>query len=311
MEKEFDRDYAGEIALEHAKLDKTLFLALEEYDNTAVLVGGKKWYSVGLENNDNAKEKNEVEKRNVLLRLIDKVIEFIKMIGKKIVEWYRACRDAIVKFFTKDNIDPAAVAARFDLLVENFSDADATKLIARMSKENKAFLAEILSSDYSKAFTELYSYFAKTGEKANNVSQFVSGNSFFKEFIQKSDELKNIAQKSGIYDNVDETLKKLLASGGKEAIKSVTTNFNAVGTIHKTNIDRLEKLLKQIPNDALDGIDGDDLATKRREVVKLISDIIRINSEIVLKVNNHMQASVMLMTLVVKTRTHKVAYLPM
>lgn len=312
MENEFNRDYAGEIALECANFDNALFAALEDYNNSAMLLGGNKWYSIALEDSDSDKEKNEEGKRNILLRIIDKVVDFIKMIGKKIVEWYRACKAAIIKFFKKDTIDPVQVAQRFDLLVEDFDPKTAAKLISGMSKDSKAYLAEILSTEYAKVFSKIYEDFLKIGEKSNSVKQFISSHDFFSEFKEHSSQLKLIAQKNSIYEGVDESLKKLLAGSiGKDVIKNVITNFNTADAVHKTNAAHLEKLLKQIPQDDLEGLDGDNPAVKRQNAVKLISDVIKVNSEIVLKVNNHMQAAVMLMTLIVKTRARKVSYIPM
>jgi hypothetical protein len=216
-----------------------------------------------------------------------------------------------VKFFTKDNIDPAEVAKRFDLLTEGMSDESATKIIAQLSKEGKGYLAEILSPNYNKAFVALYADFMSIGEKSTNVNKFASSHSFFTDFIAQSVELKSIAEKSGVYDNADATLHKLLTGHGNvAAIKAVTLNFTVVGNVHKSNVSHLEQLLKKIPDDDLHAIEGSSAEAKRQDAVKLISNVIKVNGELVLKVNNQMQAVAMLMTNVVKYRARKVAYIP-
>lgn len=311
MENEFNRDFAGEIALECEKLEKTLFVGMEEYSDSAVYVGGAKWYSIALEDSDSGQEKDDEGKRNILLRLIDKIIEFIKMVGKKIVEWFQACKAAIVKFFTKDNIDPAAVASRFGILIEDFGSDSITKFIAKLSKENKDALAEVLSPEYNKAFNALYADFTKLGEKASNVVKFAVNRDALVEFKDRYAELKSIADKGNIYETVDVVLKKLLSSeGNNEAIKNVTTNFTAAGNIHNSNVSALERLLKQIPDDDLVGIEVDNIAIKRQDAVRLISDVIKVNSDIVMKINNHMQAVTVLMTNIVKFRSRQAAYIP-
>lgn len=311
MENEFDRDYAGEIAIECDKLDNTLFAAMEEYSTSAVSLG-KNWYAIGLEDNAEDKESDSKGKRNILLRVIDKIVEFVKMIGKKIAEWFVACKTAIVRFFADEKIDPVEVAARLSLLVHGLAKEDADKIISKLSVENKNFLAEILDKDYNKTFTDMYQHFAQLGEKCANVGKLTPNTTaFFAEFKTLSSELKETAAKGKIYETADEAMLKLLTgSTPVEAIRNVTIIFNRTEMIHKDNTSKLENLLKKIPEDDLSHIEGDNPDAKRQEMVKLIADVIKVNGDIVHKVNNQMQAVAMLMTYVVKYRARKVIFLP-
>lgn len=309
METEFERNYFSEIALECEKLDNILFVALEDYHNSANLLG-KPWYGIGLEDDSGNDIKDDANKRNIILKLIDKVIEFIKTVGKKIAEWFQACKAAVTKFFTKDNIDPIAVAGRFNILIEGFGPDAVTKFITKLSKENKDALAEVLDPEYNKAFNELYTEFTKLSEKASDVVKFLHNRDAFVEFKNHFTELKGIADKGNIYATVEDVLQKLLNSAGNgDAIKNVTTNFSGAGNIHTSNVSQLERLLKQIPNASL-GENDENVTAKQQEAVHLISDVIKINSDIVLKINNHMQAVTVLMTNIVKFRSRQISFIP-
>lgn len=309
---EFARDYAGEIALECSRMENNLRVGLEEYDSSALLLGKSSWYSVGLESEDGDQAKDSANKRNILLRIIDGVVNFIKMVGKKIAEWYKVCKAAILKFFGSEKVDPRQVSTRLDTLVAGMSPEDGKKLNAKFSQETKAFLAEVLNKQYSDAFYALYAEFRKIKDKCGDASKFSQNHEFFTSLKEKFSELKTIATANKIYENADTSLQLLLVGRGEvEKVAHISEVFYEISGIHDTNVDKLERLLKKIPNEDLDGIEGSNVDAKRRDAVKLISDIIKIESDLVLKVNNHMQAVSMLMTYIVKYRSTKLAFISM
>ena len=311
-ENEFPRDYAGDIALECAKIEKTLSAGLEEYHNSPSLLGGKKWYTVALENNDSDKEKDNVNKKNILLRLIDKVINFIKMVGKKIAEWYRACEAAILKFFGKDTIDPKDVTVRFSILVDGLEASDANTLINKMSQESKVFLAELFDKGYSTAFYTLYENYKKIKDKCDNPGKFAENFKFFTDLKESSTALKTIATDNKIYENADKSLAKILNDQhALTNIENMSAVFTEINTVHESHSAKLEQLLNKIASDDLTAMEGNDVDTKRKLLVNLVSDVLKIDSELIMKVNHYMQAIAMLMTYIVKYRYNKVAYIPM
>lgn len=312
MDNDFNQDYAGEIALECEKLEQVVKLGLEEYTDSYQMLGKSNWYSLGLENDESDRQKDTTNKRNILLRIIDSVVNFIKMIGKKIAEWFRACKAAIMRFFGEEKVDGQQLAARVDLLVDGLKPEQAAEIIGKLSKESKEALAEILDKDYGNTFRTLYADYKKIGEKCDNVAKFVSNEQFFTEFKFNARDLKAILKDNKVYENADDSLKKLLTGQGQaDRIKEASTAFNEISTFHEKATSKLEHLLKQIPDAELEVAEGSNIDAKRQEMVKLISDLLKIDGEIVLKVNSHMQAISMLMAHVVKYRAKRLVFIPM
>jgi hypothetical protein len=308
---EFVRNYAGEIALECAQLEKAVSLGLEEYDNSCRLIG-KNWYSVGLESVDADKEKDTVNKRNILLRIIDGVINFIRMIGKKIAEWFQICKQAILKFFGKETVDPSQVAGRFNILVEGLTKEDIIALVERMSRENKALLAEVLDDSYWSVFSEMYNDYMKVKNLCDSVDKFSDNYQFFSEIKQKSDELKMLIHSNKIHERADETLKRFLSTeGNAKRIETVGEMFNISQIVHGIISSNLERLLKQVPNEDLENVEGDNVDLKRREIVKVVSDVLKLSGEIIMKIDHQMQAVATLYTSIVVHRSKKLVYIPM
>jgi hypothetical protein len=311
-DNEFPRNYGSEIALECDRLERTLRVGLEEYDNSALLLGKNAWFAVALENNDHDKTQDANNKKNILMSLIEKVVNFIKMIGQKIVEWYRACKQAILKFFGKENIDPRLVQTRFGTLIEGLTVQDATKLVAAMSKESKNYLAEVLDKDFSTAFLVHYSVYKKIGDKCDNTTKFAQNYAFFNHYREGAAELRTIAQKNKIYESVDDLLIDIIS--GKQSssnVEAVSNIFNEITAVQDSHTVKLERLLKYIPGEDLDALPGDNPDVKRRDMVNLISEVIKINADVVMKINHYMQAISMLMTYVVKYRSKRAIYIPM
>ncbi len=311
--EEFSKDYAGEIALECLNLETTLTTGLEDYNNTYRLLGKKSWYSLGLESTDAERDKDSANKRNILLKIIDGIVNFIKMIGRKIVEWYRACKAAILKFFGGEKVDPSQVSTRFETMIAGLKPEEADEIIGKLSQESKGFLSEILNKDYSDEFFPLYGDYKKLAPKASGVRQFCQNYESFTDFKEKADRLKEIAKESGIHENADTVLKQALTGQGHtERIKDIAVLFNEVNFVHADNAAKFEAVLNKIPNDDLLGVLGDaNIDNKRREAVKLISDVLKIDGEIVMKINGYMQAVSMLMTYLVKYRFSKVSIIKM
>lgn len=305
---EFSQDFASEIALECEKLESVLKLGLEEYDNSSSLLG-KSWYAMGLESNDDDKNKDSENKKNILLRLVEKILNFIKTIGQKIASWFKACKAAIVKFFGDDKIDPKLVGERFTTLIDGLNSDDAALLVTKISQEGKTYLAELLNTEYAKTFSSLYQSFKVIKDKTDSVQKFSQNEEFFVHLKEMSGKLKTIATSGKIYDNVDESLKALLSGKNAESsIKEASAMFAEANSVHEAHIYKLERLLKNIPSEDLD---GDNPDTKRRELVNLIADVIKIDGEVVLKANHYMQAIAMLMTYIVKYRLKKTVIIPM
>jgi hypothetical protein len=309
---EFPVDHAGEIALECEKLERALKIGMEEYDNSYVLLGKQKWYSLGLENNDGEKDKDDRNKKNILMQLIEKAIDFLKMIGAKIVEWYKRCKEAILKFFGSEKIDPKLVGERLQLLTYGLTQEDASGVLGKMSQEVKASLAEILDKPYFDVFFALYNDHKVMPYKCDTLAKFASNYEFFTQFKEKGAALKEQAKSGKLYEGIDERLAKILSSGKTPPdVKVIATIFEEAGPAHAELTKRLEKILKQLPNDDLDGIEGSDIDLKRRRAVDMVSSVIKINSDLVLKVNHYMQAVSVLMTYIAQQRLKKLVIIKM
>jgi hypothetical protein len=311
LKDEFPEDFASVIAVECNSIEYALSAALEEFDTSSKLIGTS-WFSVGLENADDAKEVDGVNKRNILLRIIDKIIGFIKMVGTKIVEWFRRCKAAIAKFFGAEHIEPAHVSERLNIIVEGMTKEDIATLVSTLSTESKTFLAEVIDKDYGDAFYALYNDYRGVGSKCDNLHKFADNYKSLVELKEKSDALKTIAVKKNFQQNGEEILKSfLLSQSNSDRVKGVTSIFNELNAVHDTTVVKLQHLLNRIPDDELSAIEGENVDHKRKEALKLISDILKIDSEIVLKVNSHMQAISMLMSYVVMHRVKHVAGIKM
>lgn len=303
------QDY-DQIALECDRLETSVKAGLEEFGETHKLIG-KSWYSIGLENNDSDREKDSDNKRNILLRIIDRIVSFIKMIGTKIAEWYHKCKAAILKFFGKEQLDPRNVSQRFDLLVKSISQTDIKAIIGSTSELDKKTFAEILNSDYNQAFKTLYSEYKQIKNKIHNADQFAENYHFFTEFKEKSLSLKNIAIKNKIYETADVSLNKLLHGQGNSGnVEEISSDFNEINNVYTGNATQLEKLLKEVPNHDFTKLDGSDPDKKKQDVVRLISDVIKIDGEIVLRVNHRMAAVTTLMRKIVKNNFKKINIIP-
>lgn len=303
------QDYE-QIALECDKLEASVCVGLEELGSTHKLLG-KSWYSIGLENNDDDKQHDSSNKRNILLRIIDKIVAFIKMIGAKIAEWYHKCKAAILRFFGKEQIDPRNVSKRFDLLVKSIAPKDIDAIIASTSELDKRTFAEILDINYNKAFKDVYSEYKQIKDKIHSADQFAEHYHFFAEFKTKAGELRDIAQKNKIYENMDESFKKLLHGQGNSGnVEELSSDFNEINATYTGNAAQLEKLLKEIPNHDFAKIEGSDPDTKRQNVVRLVSDVIKVDGEIVLRVNHRMAAVTTLMRKIVRGNYKKLNIIP-
>lgn len=312
MENEFPRDYAGEIALECNRLEGALKAGLEDYEHSYRMLGKSKWYSLGLENNDDDHHKDEANKKNILMRMIEKVIEFLKMIGSKIVEWYKRCKAAIMKFFGKDKVDPQAVAQRLELLTDGLSPEDGKALASKFSHEVKTYLAEVFHPAYCDNFISLCSDYKLIKDKCDSVDKFATNYGFFGDFKQKYDGLKEAAKTNKIYESIDDKLAKVLSSGKMPSgIMGSIAIFEELNAYHAHHSDKLERLLKKIPSDELSAVEGNDIDLKRRRMVDMVSTVIKINSDIVLKTNHYMQAISMLMTYITQYRLKKVVIIKM
>lgn len=309
---EFIRNYANEIALEYIKLENTISVAIEEYYNTTQLLGGKKWYCIALENNDVDKEKDRENKRNILLKLVDQIIDFIKTVGKKIAEWYRACKAAIVKFFEKDTIDPKQVVTRFGILVEDLNNDDADLLIGKINQESKIILAELFNKNYSNSFYDFYSNYKKIESKCDSPAKFAENYTFFTDLKDSAAALKVIAKDKKITDNIEQSLKAILNDRhALTNIENMSSVFTEITTLHEKHSVKLESLLNKITRDDLTTMDGDDIEAKQRILINLVSDTLKIDSEVFMKVNHYMQAISTLMSYIVKYRYSKVVYISM
>lgn len=312
IDNEFLQDYSGQIALECMKLEKTLSTSFSEYDNSGRLLGKKQWYSVALENNDNDKASDSSNKKNILVQIIDKIVNFIKMVGKKIAAWFQACKTAILKFFGKETIDPKQVTGRFSVLVEGLKPEDSVKLVGMVSQEGKMFLAELLNKEYGNAFYAFYENYKKIKDNCDSVDKFAQNIKFFTDLKESSSELKSIAKDNKVHEKVDESLKMILNDRHVLTnIENMSTVFNEVSSIHENHTEKLQRLLNKIPSENLEAMEGTDVDAKRRLLVNLISDTLKIDSEMVMKINHYMQAIAMLMTYIVKYRYKKVSFISM
>ncbi len=299
------------IALECDKLESIVTVGLEEFNNSHAALG-KSWYALGLEDDASDKQKDGGNKRNILLRLIDRIVAFIKSIGAKIAEWYRKCRAAIMKFFgKKTELDPRNVSKRFDMLVQSLDPKYVDTIISSTSEGEKRVFAEILSRDYNTAFNSLFDDYKALAGKIHNVNQFAENHNFFVEFKKKHAALKDIAEKDKIYEKMDESFNKLLHGQGNSGnVEAITKDFNEINAAYSGNAAQLEKLLKEIPNHSFEHLEGSDDDAKRQSAVRLLSDILKIDGEIVLRVNQRMASVSKLMQKIVKRNYKRLIIIP-
>lgn len=297
------KEYADQIASECRRLEQVVTAGLEELDNSHALLG-KPWYGIGLEDNTADQQKDSGNKRNIVLRMIDRILAFIKAIGAKVAEWYRRCKTAITKFFGKEDIDPKAVSKRFDSLAKDLSAETIDQVIASLSESEKKSLAEVVNTDYNKAFNELYNDYKHVVEKSHDIKKFVDNTSFFSGMTEKATALKALAEKNKIYENTDAIKTFLTGQSGSAVIALVSANFKEVKLISDKTTAELEKLLQQVQNYNFEN------ETHQQATLKLITNLLTVSSDVVSKINAQMFAVSSLMGKIVKRRFKKINVIP-
>lgn len=312
MKNEFTQDYAGEIALECEKLELAVSAGLEEYKESYLALGKSRWYSLALEDDSSDKEKDTEQKTGLLKQLVEKVLNFLRAIGKKIAEWFQACKAAVLKFFGHDEIKPEEVSDRFDGVMEGLAAEQVDGIISALSEQHKALLAEIFDKDYSVAFYDLYARYKHVSQYSHDPVRFAFNHKFFVELKEKAHEVKGLAATGKFKENADVIIRQVLTGHAQlEKVKHSTALFNEVESIHTENTKNLEHLLDQAISIELKSSDGDGVELNKEDFVKLVSDVIKIDGEIVMKVNSYMQALAVLMTNVAKYRMKRLAYIGM
>ena len=311
MENEFTQDYAGEIALECEKLEHAVSIGLEEYKESYLAIGKANWYSLALEDDSADKEKDAEQKTGLLKQLVEKVLNFLRAIGKKIVEWFQACKSAVLKFFGHEEIKPEEVSDRFDGIMEGLATEQVDSIVKALSEHHKTLLAEIFDKDHSAAFYDLYTRYKHVSQYSRDPVKFAFNHKFFEELKEKAHEVKGLVANGKFKENADVIIRQVLTGHAQlEKVKHATALFNEVESIHTENTRNLEHLLDQTISISLKSSDGGEEMNKE-DFVKLVSDAIRIDGEIVMKVNAYMQALAMLMTNVAKYRMKRLAFIGM
>ena len=313
MENEFKQDYAGVIALECEKLEQIVSAGLEEYRDSYQALGKSSWYSIGLEDDSADKEKDSEHKAGILKQLVQKVLNFLKSIGQMIIKWFQACKAAVLKFFGHDEIKPEEVGERFDGVMEGLSKEQVDNIISSLSDGHKALLAELFDKDYGSAFHDLYARYKLIDHHSRNEATFIMNHKFFVELKEKAHEVKQLAANGKFKENADIIIRQVLAGHAQlDKVKQATALFNEAENIHAANSKHLEALLNtNIVSVQFSSTGEDDVKLDAESLVKLVSDVIRIDGEIVMKVNSYMQAIAVLMTRVAQYRVKCLAYIRM
>lgn len=310
-DQEFPKDYEGEIALECLNLENALRIETDRYDNSHVLLNKSRWYAMALESDEREVKKDDANKQDILRRIIDSVINFIRMIGKKIAEWFRACKAAILKFFGGDKIVPSEMTARMDILVFGLSDTDADKIISKLSQENKSRLATVLDKNYSTAFFSLWGSYSELPSKCGNVAQFCENYEFFTRLKEDTVSLKVIAKQSSD-ESIDRDLKLMLTGKtNPDKIQAMGKLFNEANSLHSNAIGKMERILDKLPKEELTELSGNDASVRRRDAVEVLSSAIKTSSYLTMRINAAVQAIATLMTDLVKYRARKIAIIKM
>ena len=312
MENEFKQDYAGVIALECEKLEQIVSAGLEEYRDSYQALGKSSWYSIGLEDDSSDQQKDSENKVGILKQLVEKVLNVLRAIGKKIVEWFQVCKDAILKFFGHGEIKPEEVSERFDGTMEGMRPEQIDGILGLLSDQHKAILAEIFDKEYGVAFSNLYASYKQIGPQSHDLVKFAANHKFFVELKEKAHEVKELAANGKFKENADVILRQVLTGHAQlERVKHATALFNEAEAIHAENSKNLEHLLEEIVPVKMFSFEGDGEMLNKETIVKLISDATKIDGEIVMKVNSYMQAIAVLMTHVTKYRLKSLAYISM
>lgn len=287
------------IAKECDKLYGILNSGLEELSNTHTLQG-KKWYGLGLESDDTNNKKDTAAKKNIILRMIDRLVDMIKAIGSKIAEWYRKCKAAISKFFSKKEPNPKDIEDRFNRLIKDITDDHISRVIANLSERSKNALAGIAYKQYFSELEALYADYSKIDSTGRNVKEFISKQDFFNEYVSKFAKFRETTKV--VEDTADKLIETLLKGNSGKVIANSTDLFIDIdkqqGKIDKT----LQQLLKDIPENTDEA--------EQRVLVKLVADVINTNSKLALTINSITYAITEVMVVLVKSKFKNILFIP-
>lgn len=298
-----------DIARESDKLQRAVSAGLEEYDNSASLQG-KSWFAIGLESEEADQAKDSEAKKNILMKIIEKIVNFIKAIGAKIAEWFQKIMAKIQRFFGKKEVTPQAVAQRFDMVAKTMHDGDAAELVAGLSEHDKKAFIEILDENYSKSFGALIEDYKHLQDKAHDLGRFTENYEFFTAFKEKSEAVKSFSS-SGLYENLDDKLTKILSNGNHaDAVSRGVEQFLSIRDLHAKTAESLQKVLEAIPNDDLAKLEGDNVEAKRQQAVQLVSEVVKIEAMVIRTASAHMQVYTTIMGKIIKKNFKKIGIIP-
>ena len=186
-----------------------------------------------------------------------------------------------MKFFGKEEIDPKTVVHRFQTLTNSLTSEDADKIIASLSERDRKAFAEMLDSGYDSSFNALYADYKHIDDKGHDLKRFLANQEFFAGIKEKNEELKIIATKNKIYESNESLKKLLLGQTNVNGVDTASINFKEINSFNAKNTTRLEMILKAIADYPFEENEGANSDQQRQAALKLVSDLLRINGEVV------------------------------
>lgn len=281
------------------KLYDTFNRGVRELNNTHILTG-KRWYSLGLESNEHDNQKDSGAKRNIVLRMIDRLVELIKGIGSKIAEWYRKCKAAIARFFSKKEPSPKDISERFSRLTKDITDEQIFRVIANLSDRSKKALSSISDNTCYRALDSLYSDYSKISSNSRSITEFSNKKDFFEEYLVNYTKFNDSSKLAEV--SADKLISDLLKDNSGKVIAGVSDMFTDIDKQQSKIDSSLQSLLKDISN-------SDD-SNEQRVLVKLISDVITSNSKLVLAINAIAYAVSEVMIALVRSKFKHIVFIP-
>lgn len=303
-------NYQEQILADCQQLEHITSVGLEELADSHQLIG-KQWYALGLEDDNSDAEKDLANKKGIVARVVERIVSFMKSIAEKIAKWYQRCKAMILRFFRKDEVNPKQVVERFASLSHGLNDVDVGIILNELNVKVKHSLAEVIDITYNRPFYLLYADYRRFSSKSSDIAQFQAHEKFFTDFKGNVGRLKAVALKNKIYENADDIIRQfLLKDTNLTIIERVCIDFKEIETVQEQTTAAFEKILKAVPDYDFSK-SADKIAQVQQQIVlKEVSDLLKLSSELALQVNSHLFAVSELMSKITKRRFRKMSFIP-
>lgn len=173
---------------------------LNEYHKTPTLQG-KKWYGLGLEDSESSNQKDDANKKGVIRKMIDALIEFMSRMIKKVKEFFTGKKkdgvetEKVFKEYDGPGDDATAQAFSDFVRSSEASDKHTAEMTRKMQEDEKKHQEDMAKSQKdheefmkrmdksNKEFEELSKKLAKDREAAEKLAKDI--NELFKKTGEK------------------------------------------------------------------------------------------------------------------------------